>query len=152
MKKNTMQMRLDALSQNEAFARVVVGAFFSQLNPTLEELADVKTAVSEAITNAVVHAYQGKGGQIEITVELEGEGMTVTIRDFGKGIEDVDKAMQPFYTTGPAEERSGMGFAVMQAFMDEMTVSSEVGKGTSVTMKKKVAEIVEEGKPDVCEQ
>ena len=100
----------------------------------------------------MVHAYQGKGGQIEITVELEGEGMTVTIRDFGKGIEDVDKAMQPFYTTGPAEERSGMGFAVMQAFMDEMTVSSEVGKGTSVTMKKKVAEIVEEGKPDVCEQ
>lgn len=152
MKKNTMQMRLDALSQNEAFARVVVGAFFSQLNPTLEELADVKTAVSEAITNAVVHAYQGKGGVIEITVELENDAMTVNIRDFGKGIDDVPKAMQPFYTTGPAEERSGMGFAVMQAFMDEMTVHSQVGEGTSVTMKKKVAEIQEEGQPDVCEQ
>lgn len=138
MQTNSMQVRFDAISQNESFARVVVGAFFSQLNPTLEELADVKTAVSEAVTNAIVHAYEGRGGQIEITCALQADRIQLTVEDFGRGIADVEQALQPFYTTGPSEERSGMGFAVMQAFMDEMQVHSEVGKGTRVCMQKRV--------------
>lgn len=138
MQTNSMQVRFEAISQNESFARVVVGAFFSQLNPTLEELADVKTAVSEAVTNAIVHAYAGRGGQIEIDCVLQADVLQLMVEDFGKGIADVEQALQPFYTTGPSEERSGMGFAVMQAFMDEMQVHSEVGKGTRVCMQKRV--------------
>ena len=138
MQTNSMQVRFDAISQNESFARVVVGAFFSQLNPTLEELADVKTAVSEAVTNAIVHAYEGRGGQIEICCTIRDDRMQLTVEDFGKGIADIEQALQPFFTTGPSEERSGMGFAVMQAFMDELQVHSEVGKGTQVCMQKRV--------------
>ena len=114
--KNQMELIFDAVSQNEAFARVTAGAFFSQLNPTLEVMADVKTAVSEAVTNAIVHGYQNKPGKVRMECTIEGDTMTVVVEDNGIGIEDVDKARQPFYTTGPREERSGMGFAVMEAF------------------------------------
>ncbi len=138
MKENTMRLCFDAISQNEAFARVAVGAFFSQLNPTLEELADVKTAVSEAVTNAIIHGYSQADGEVEIECELSEKCMTVSIIDRGCGIEDIEKAMQPFYTSGSGEERSGMGFMVMQAFMDELVVESATGVGTKVTMKKTV--------------
>ncbi len=138
MKQNTMRLCFDAISQNEAFARVAVGAFFSQLNPTLEELADVKTAVSEAVTNAIIHGYAQIEGNVEIRCALNGKSMTVSVIDCGCGIADIEKAMQPFYTTGSPEERSGMGFMVMQAFMDDLVVESAAGSGTKVTMKKTV--------------
>lgn len=138
MDKNMMRLCFDALSQNESFARVTVGAFFSQLNPTLEELADVKTAVSEAVTNAIIHGYESKGGTVEIQCALSGNSMTVSVADVGRGIEDIEKAMQPFFTTGPQDQRSGMGFMVMQSFMDDLCVESVVGSGTKVTMKKTV--------------
>ncbi len=147
MKQNTMRLCFDALSQNEAFARVTVGAFFSQLNPTLEELADVKTAVSEAVTNAIIHGYGSKGGTIEIACTLFDQSMTVTILDYGRGIDDIEQAMQPFFTTGPQDQRSGMGFMVMQSFMDDLTVESTVEKGTKITMKKTVR-----GDHDAAEQ
>ena len=135
--KNQMELIFDAVSQNEAFARVTAGAFFSQLNPTLEVMADVKTAVSEAVTNAIVHGYQNKPGKVRMQCTIEGDTMTVVVEDSGIGIEDVEKARQPFYTTGPREERSGMGFAVMEAFMDSLHVESSQGRGTRVEMKKK---------------
>ena len=135
--KNKMELIFEAQSQNEAFARVTAGAFFSQLNPTLETMADVKTAVSEAVTNAIVHGYRENGGKVKMTCILEQDEMTVVIEDSGVGIVDVEKARQPFYTTGPREERSGMGFAVMEAFMDFLFVESTPGKGTRVTMKKR---------------
>lgn len=135
--KNQMELVFDAVSQNEAFARVTAGAFFSQLNPTLETMADVKTAVSEAVTNAIVHGYQNRPGKVKMTCTIENDLLTVVIEDNGVGISDVDKARQPFYTTGPREERSGMGFAVMEAFMDALNVQSSEGKGTRVEMKKR---------------
>ena len=138
MKENTMRLCFDAISQNEAFARVAVGAFFSQLNPTLEELADVKTAVSEAVTNAIIHGYAKADGEVEIECALKENSMSVCVIDRGCGIEDIEKAMQPFYTSQTGEERSGMGFMVMQAFMDEVAVESTVGVGTKVMMKKTV--------------
>lgn len=136
--QNQMELTFSALPQNEAFARVAIAAFAVQLNPTLPEMADIKTAVSEAVTNAIVHAYEGRGGQIEIRCTIRDDRMQLTVEDFGKGIADIEQALQPFFTTGPSEERSGMGFAVMQAFMDELQVHSEVGKGTQVCMQKRV--------------
>jgi len=147
MKENSMRLCFDAISQNEAFARVAVGAFFSQLNPTLEELADVKTAVSEAVTNAIVHGYSLCEGEVEIECALTQRSMTVCITDHGCGIEDIEKAMQPFFSTGPEEERSGMGFTVMQAFMDDLSVLSRKGEGTKITMRKTVR-----GDQDATEQ
>ena len=137
MQHNEMTVRFSALSQNESFARVVASAFAAQLNPTLNEMADIKTAVSEAVTNAIVHGYGGGTGEVELFMALDGQVVTVTVRDRGRGIEDVEAARQPFFTTAPDDERSGMGFSVMEAFMDELEVSSEVGSGTSVTMKKR---------------
>lgn len=138
MQHNEMTVRFSALSQNESFARVVASAFAAQLNPTLNEMADIKTAVSEAVTNAIVHGYGGGTGEVELFMALDGQVVTVTVRDRGRGIEDVEAARQPFFTTAPDDERSGMGFSVMEAFMDELEVSSEVGNGTSVTMKKRI--------------
>ncbi|QWT55828.1 anti-sigma F factor [Christensenella sp. MSJ-20] len=139
MEKNQMSLEFSALSQNESFARVAVGSFFVQLNPTLEELADVKTAVSEAVTNCIVHAYGEQGGVIRIECAMDGDTMEIRIVDYGVGIADVEKAMRPFYTSQPGEERSGMGFTVMQSFMDGLTVKSQLGRGTTVSMVKKVA-------------
>ncbi len=137
-KKEFMSMKMDSLSENEAFARVVTAVFASRLDPTLEELDDIKTAVSEAVTNAVIHGYQGGEGIIQLDAEACGRVLTVTVRDTGIGIPDVKKAMEPMYTSVPGGERSGMGFSFMEAFMDEVIVESVPGKGTTVTMKKKI--------------
>lgn len=153
--KNEMELVFDALSCNESFARTAVAAFIAQQNPTLEELADIKTAVSEAVTNAIIHGYEnfyGYGrhgevkpafwvihpGKVRMKCVLEKSVLSVTITDYGKGIEDLDKAMEPLFTTRPELERSGMGFAFMEAFMDELEVESVPGKGTVVHMKKKL--------------
>lgn len=138
--KNTNEMELifDSKSVNEGFARVSVAAFMTQLNPTLEEVADVKTAVSEAVTNAIIHGYEKKTDKITIYCRLDEHVLYIEVRDHGKGIENVEKAMQPLFTTKPELERSGMGFSFMEAFMDELSVESEVGKGTVVKMQKKI--------------
>ena len=134
---NEMVLEFDSRSQNEGFVRVAVAAFATQLNPTLEEVADLRTAVSEAVTNVVIHAYQGKTDKVRIECRVQGKEMTVTAIDHGVGIENVEKAMEPLYTTRPELDRSGMGFAFMEAFMDELVVESKPGQGTTVRMKKK---------------
>ena len=133
-----LRMEIESLSRNEEFARVVVSVFMARMNPTLEELDDVKTAVSEAVTNAVIHGYQGNGGIIYLEVEILKQELTVTVRDTGIGIPNIVQAMEPMFTTDPEGERSGMGFSFMEAFMDEVRVESEPDMGTVVTMKKKI--------------
>ena len=134
---NSMQLIIDAQSQNEKFARSVVGAFFAQLNPTLEQLEDIKTAVSEAVTNCIVHAYDGQqNGKIQINCQISADTLFVEIIGQGKGIKDVEQAMQPFFTTVTTGERSGMGFTVMQAFCDNVEVTSHKGQ-TAVKLTKK---------------
>lgn len=133
-----MKLILESISENEAFARTVVAAYITRLDPTLEELSDVKTAVSEAVTNSIIHGYAGKHGEIEIVCEIRERELEVTITDYGVGIPDIEKAMQPLYTTKPEWERSGMGFAFMEAFMDSLDVWSEPGKGTRVVMRKEI--------------
>ena len=133
-----MTVEFDSLSKNESFARVVVAAFVARLNPTVDEIADIKTAVSEAVTNSIIHGYENKNGKIKIETEIDKDQVTVIVTDYGIGIADVKKAMEPMYTSKPELERSGMGFAFMEAFMDEMKVESEVSKGTKIYMKKKV--------------
>ena len=135
---NEMKLEFDSRSCNEGFARVAVASFLSQLNPTLEEVADVKTALSEAVTNAIIHGYEGRVEKVYIECQIKDREMTVAVIDHGCGIPDVEKAMEPLYTTKVEEERAGMGFAFMEAFMDEVFVESEVGKGTKVIMKKKI--------------
>ncbi|MBQ8149889.1 MAG: anti-sigma F factor [Clostridia bacterium] len=137
--ENRMELRFDALPQNEAFARVAVAAFAVQLCPTLPEMADIKTAVSEAVTNAIVHGYRNEGGTVVMTADFDDRRMlTVRVRDEGCGIRDVEAAMQPFYSTGDGSERSGMGFCVMQTFMDAVDVDSAPGEGTTVTLRKHI--------------
>ena len=136
---NFVKLVFPSRSANESLARSVAAAFVSQLDPTLEELSDVKTAVSEAVTNVVVHAYPDKIGPVEMVLRLhEGNVVEIVVRDKGCGIEDVQKAMEPTYTTGGAD-RSGMGFTIMESFMDTMKVRSVPGRGTTVTMRKKIA-------------
>ena len=134
--KKEIRLEFDAISENEGLARVVIAAFLTQTDPTLEELQDVKTAVSEAVTNAIVHGYEEHGGRIVMEAYLENGILQVSITDKGIGIEDVSRAMQPMYTTKPDCERSGMGFAFMEAFMDKVEVESTPGEGTSVHMGK----------------
>jgi len=138
---NRMELSFPARAQNEAFARVAVAAFVVQLNPTLPEMADIKTAVSEAVTNAIVHGYQGReDGMVKLTAWYDdARVLTVSVEDGGCGIRDVATAMLPFYSTGDGAERSGMGFCVMQTFMDAVEVESEVGEGTTVLMRKRIA-------------
>lgn len=125
-------------SANEGFARACAACFAAQLDPTLDEVADIKTAVSEAVTNAIVHAYPDELGKVVIKARiLEGNVLELTVRDWGRGIADVDKARQPLYTTG-GEERSGMGFTIMESFMDSLTVRSQEGRGTRVTMRRRI--------------
>ena len=133
---NEMKLEFDSRSCNEAFARVTVASFMTQLNPTLEEVSDVKTAVSEAVTNAIIHGYENHVNKVQIYAGIEGRTLHLEISDRGVGIPDVKKAMEPLYTTRPELERSGMGFSFMEAFMDEVQVESEPGKGTIVRMKK----------------
>lgn len=136
--KNEMRVEFDAKSVNEGFARVTVAAFLTQLDPTLDEIADVKTAVSEAVTNAIIHGYENKEGKVILSCVLEEDTAVITVEDMGVGMEDIQKAMEPFFTTKPELERSGMGFAFMEVFMDDMQVESQLGMGTKVTMKKKI--------------
>lgn len=138
-KTNKMHVTFDAKSVNEAFARMTVMAFMTDMNPTLDELEDVKTAVSEAVTNAIIHGYEDENEQVELSCRREGEKLIVVVEDKGVGIPDVEEARQPFYTTKPEQERSGMGFAFMEAFMDEIQVVSKVGEGTRVIMTKYIA-------------
>lgn len=135
---NEVKFAFPAKSANEAFARSAVAAFVMQLDPTISEIADIKTSVSEAVTNSIVHGYKGQGGTIYITAKIsENNVISIKIRDKGCGIEDIEKAMEPLFTTG-GDERAGLGFAVMQSFMDNIKVSSKVHKGTTVTLKKKI--------------
>ncbi len=131
-------LEIESDSKNEEFARVVTAVFVSRLDPTLEEVNDIKTAVSEAVTNAEIHGYQNGKGIIILDVGIEGQMVTVKILDSGIGIPDIKKAMEPLYTTDKTGERSGMGFSFMEAFMDEVLVESEPGKGTRVIMKKEI--------------
>lgn len=133
---NQMVVEFDSISKNESFARVVVAAFVTRLNPTLEEVADIKTAVSEAVTNSVIHGYENQDGRIRIETRIVEDTVTIIVTDYGVGIPDIQKAMEPMYTSKPELERSGMGFAFMEAFMDELFVESVVGTGTVVTMRK----------------
>ena len=136
---NEMQIVFDARSENEGFARVAVAAFVSFLDPTMDELADIKTAVSEAVTNCIIHGYQQRPGKIFLEGVLEGRRLTVSITDEGVGIPDIRQAMEPLYTTKPELERSGMGFSFMEAFMDDVQVYSSPGKGTRVVMVREIA-------------
>ena len=136
--KNIMELRLLSLSENESFARSVVGAFATQLNPTLEEIADIRTAVSEAVTNSTIHAYPNSIGDIRIVAELDSNSITIKIQDFGVGIRDIEQARQPFFSTANDESRSGMGFTVMETFMDKVTIESAHAKGTKIQMIKKI--------------
>ena len=138
-KTNKLHLTFDAKSVNEAFARMTVMAFMTDMNPTLDELEDVKTAVSEAVTNAIIHGYDDENKQVELSCVREGEKLIVVVEDKGVGIPDIEEARQPFYTTKPEQERSGMGFAFMEAFMDEIQVLSKVGEGTRVIMTKYIA-------------
>ncbi len=143
--KNHMKLIFLGISANENFARSVAGAFASQLDPTLDEISDVKTAVSEAVTNCIVHAYRDKPGEVSLEMELEEENVRVAVEDKGVGIKDVEQARQPFFTTVSGEERSGMGFTVMETFMDEVKVVSRPGYGTIVIMYKKIKGRVGDG-------
>lgn len=135
---NEVTIEFDSRSQNERFARIVMAAFAAQLDPTMEEISDIKTAVSEAVTNAIIHGYDQKKGKIVMRGAIIGKDIMIEIEDKGKGIGDIDKAMEPLYTTRPELERSGMGFAFMEAFMDELEVISKVGEGTLIKMKKRI--------------
>ena len=136
--ENQMKLEIESKSCNEAFARITVAAFAAQLDPTIEELADIKTAVSEAVTNAIIHGYENKQGRITIQAKLFNNEIQIEISDYGKGIEDIEKAKQPLYTSKPDLERSGMGFTIMESFMDKIEIESIKDLGTKVTMSKKI--------------
>ena len=136
---NYLNIKLKAISINEKVARNIVASFLLELNPSIEELSDVKTAVSEAVTNSIVHGYKGKAGEITLTAKLKENNLYIKIEDFGIGIDDIGQAMQPFFTTGPEGERSGMGFTVMETFMDELRVYNQPNsKGVVVEMAKEI--------------
>ncbi len=133
---NEMNLEFVSKSNNEAFARITVATFASQLDPSIEEISDIKTAVSEAVTNCIIHGYEDKLGIIKIECKLRDKLIEIQITDNGKGIEDIQKAKEPLFTTKPELERSGMGFTIMESFMDELKIESVIGVGTKVTMKK----------------
>ena len=135
---NEMKLEFLSKSSNEAFARITVAAFAAQLDPTIEELADIKTAVSEAVTNAIIHGYAERKGTVKMRCQITEQELIIEISDNGQGIENIQLAKQPLYTTKPNLERSGMGFTIMESFMDEVEIESIVGMGTKVTMKKKI--------------
>ena len=136
--RDEMKLTMNAIAENEYFARVAVAAFSAKMDPTMEELADIKTAVSEAVTNAVVHGYDHKGGIWEFDARIEDEWLEIEIEDEGIGIDNVKQAMEPLYTSRPEENHAGMGFTFMEAFMDELEVVSTPGQGTKVKMRKKI--------------
>lgn len=140
--ENCMKLTVPAISENEPFVRDAVAAFCVRLDPTLDQLSDIKTAVSEAVTNCIVHAYAGGEGEIEVECAARDGALHIRISDSGRGIEDVARALEPFFTTLEGDERSGMGFTIMQTFMSEFSVRSAPGKGTVVTMKKQISPAV----------
>lgn len=137
-KSNMMKISFLSLSENESFARSVISCFLLKLNPSVAELGDVKTAVSEAVTNCIVHGYPKKLGEIEMKAEIIDNEIHINISDNGEGIDNVEMALTPFYTTKPEEERSGMGFTIMKSFMDDVKVTSQKGEGTNIYMKKRI--------------
>ncbi|MFF0826874.1 anti-sigma F factor [Brevibacillus sp. NPDC003359] len=140
IQRNFMSVSFAALSQNEAFARVAVAAFISQLDITMDELEEIKTVISEAVTNAIIHGYdENPEGVVQISVRIQEDSIDLIVEDNGRGIEDVEQAMQPLYTTKPELERSGMGFTIMENFMDSLEVATVVGKGTTVRLTKRLA-------------
>ena len=138
MEKNHMKLEFASKSSNESFSRVVVAAFAAQLDPTIEQLSDIKTAISEAVTNSIIHGYEYGDGVIKIEATIEGDTIKIIVEDSGKGILNLEKAMEPFYTSKPDLERSGMGFTVMETFMDDLIVESNESKGTRIIMTKKI--------------
>lgn len=148
---NEMKLEFVSKSVNEAFARISIAAFASQLDPTIEELSDIKTAVSEAVTNCIIHGYENALGIVKIVAKLKGKEITIEISDEGKGIENIDIAKEPLYTTKPDLERSGMGFTIMENFMDSMKVESIVGLGTKVTMTKIIKEQIKKDEDEMRE-
>ena len=136
---NEMELVFDSISVNEGFARVAVAAFMTQLNPTLEEVADVKTAVSEAVTNAIIHGYEKQEGQVELFCGYKENKVYIEVADKGKGIADISQAREPLYTSKPEMERSGMGFTIMETFMDHIRIESKIGEGTRIFMEKALA-------------
>lgn len=138
---NRVSVKFPALSQNEMMSRMIISSFTAQLNPIVEDITDIKTAVSEAVTNAIVHGYREKTGIVELEGRIyEGRILFVSVKDKGCGIKDVEKAREPLFTTGADEDRAGLGFSIMESFMDKLTVKSTPGKGTTVTMLKKLRE------------
>ena len=152
--ENEVKLEFLSKSNNEAFARISVAAFAAQLDPTIEELADIKTAVSEAVTNAIIHGYEEREGIIKLVCRINNNSIIIEISDSGKGIENIEKAKEPLYTSKPNLERSGMGFTIMENFMDEVNVESIVGIGTKITMKKliKKDEVEDETITEVLKQ
>lgn len=137
--QNLMKLRFSSRSENESFARVSVAAFITQLDPTMDELTDIKTVVSEAVTNAIIHGYDNRtDGFVEITAKIDADTVYLTVEDYGNGIEDLEAAREPLYTSKPELERSGMGFTIIENFMDKVEVTSTVGSGTKVKMVKRI--------------
>lgn len=136
--ENEMKLEFISKSNNEAFARISVAAFIASLDPTVEEMSDIKTAVSEAVTNCIVHGYEDMEGIVKLTCKIIGDSIIIEVSDNGKGIENIEEARKPLYTSKPDLERSGMGFTIMESFMDEVKVESIVGMGTKITMKKTI--------------
>lgn len=134
--RDRMHLEFESKSENEKFARMAVATFVARLDPTVGEMEDIKTAVSEAVTNSIIHGYNDENGKVIIECEISEDEVMVVVKDMGIGIENLDEAMEPLYTSKPEEERSGMGFAFMEIFMDELSVESKTGEGTIVTMKK----------------
>lgn len=140
MHNNYVYIKIPSLSTNESFARSAVAAFCASLNPTIEEISDIKTAVSEAVTNAIIHGYDNKLGDIVIECRIKGQVVEIIIEDYGCGIPNVEKAKEPLFTSKPELERSGMGFTVMETFMDELVVLSERDIGTKIILRKKISD------------
>ena len=138
IREQEMTIRFAAYPENEQFARIVITAFLMDLNPLVDEMADIKTAVSEAVTNAIIHGYENCMGEVTMTCKKQGDLITITVLDEGCGIADIARAREPFFTTKPESERSGMGFSFMEMFMDEIHITSERGQGTCVEMKKQL--------------
>ena len=141
--ENEMNLEFISKSSNESFARITIAAFAAQLDPTIEELADIKTAVSEAVTNCIIHGYENRMGIIKVSANLFENEIEIEISDHGKGIENIEMAKEPLYTTKPNLERSGMGFTIMESFMDTVKIESVVGLGTKITMNKKIKKSTE---------
>ena len=136
--ENEMKLEFTSKSSNEAFARITVASFAAQLDPTVEEISDIKTAVSEAVTNSIIHGYENKEGTVTIIAKLFANSIEIEIIDIGKGIENIEQAREPLYTSKPELERSGMGFTIMESFMDEVKIESKPGEGTKIIMKKMI--------------